>query len=1726
MVSNEERGDANWRTTQSGAEARRGTGKVQCGLLPLLAAALLGLAGLPAKVLAQQALVSNLGQADFANPSLIASLFGGLDHAQQFTTGGNSAGYRLNSVEIEFNRLDAGVPFTVSIRANASGAPGTVVGTLRNPAYTAFTSDTVLTFTAAGSGIALAANTSYFLVLDVTGDIGSNFASWRVTTSMNEDSGAASGWSIANLHRFRWNTDGAQWTNNLVRSSLKIRINGAAVTLPTVTIAGVASPVTEGAAARFTISRTGATTAALAVSLTVADASGSDFVATGNEGADTVTIAAGQASVAYSVATVADNTNEANGDVTVTLTAGTGYTLGTSSAATVTVADDDTPEVLIVESDGGTSVGENGGGDTYTVRLATEPGHNVTITVSSATDSAATVNKAAGSAGKTQTLTFTPSGAGAWNVAQTITVTGVNNSRDDVGNQRSSVITHTAASSDTDYNGISIGSVTVTVTDDDTPVLTVAAQGATTRIDEGATATIIVTSDIPVDGSINHGQPTVSARGSVSASATTISGGGSSNSYTVTATGNNLDEPDWSLTTRIAAGSGYTLGAPGSVVLAVRDDDPTIVSLAGGGSLFEGETAVFTVTLGRALVAGEIIDVPLAVSGANVTVGDWNLALQSGAGLNEGVALSGAATATPQLRFDGTGARLATLALTAAAGSGGKTLRVELGPDGAGINGFDRTSLGSNVGGGADPHATARGFNLVVTANTVINERDFIVFSPARSEVSGQTLPEGAQRTFSVHRIAYKPDGTGLHLPNAWGFRLCFTGTATPGADYQLWHNGRLVRLNQDGCTRTNNAADGTARTAGSSRARFNITILPDDLDELEESVIVTLSQTVNSGVSSEGLSETRFTIAEAPLIDKVRHYTTELAQGWGHVLRWRRVLHALSGGTEGEGPAMTAAEAQGYADQGWARWVPVVVALAAREGATQQAQQAPAENQDDVAAAAEAEAEAKTEVEAETEVETETEVAAEADPYADLIAAVRGYALETDEGPEHVRRWQRVLKALGETDVAFVELEPMTTAEAQGYAGRGWSRWDPVAAALAAREGGAAQQATPSPAPASTEPTVSVDDAEVREGHAAAFTVRLSAPAPVLIYVFAKTRESMPVSAEEGVDYRAKSAAAVFRKGDVEQQILVATINDAHDDSGETFELVLTRVSDGAALADAVGVGMITNDDPLPAAHLARFGRTVAEHALGGIAGRLAAPRTPGLRGVFAGRAFSAAAVKPVSGGVAPLTIGATNGPDGFHTPGGGVGVKPLLGRSTLAGDSHSAAAHSLDVRLLDARLLDSRPPGDGTSMTARAALLGSSFTLTRAADRAAGSLAFWGRAAQSHFDGVDRGHGTDVTLNGKVTTVMLGADYARGDWLVGLTLTETAAAGGYRAAAGNLCKDEVVAVGDTTGSTSELCATADPDTAVGAGAGEVKSALTAVVPYATRRVAERLTLWGATGYGRGAVTLMPGAAATLTADTDWVLAAAGLRGDLLAPVGPGPVLALTSDALWTRTTSAATRGLLASASAVTRLRLGLEGSWVLDFAGTRRVTPNLAVGARHDGGDAETGFGVEFGGGVQWLEPRLGLTLDISARTLLTHEDGDLKDRGISAVLTFDPAPGTPFGPRLSLRHDLGGPAYGGLDALFRPETLQSRRGTHAAARWTLEAAYGLPALKGRFSSHPLAGVGRAAGVQDYHLGWQLAPAAAHAPDFSLSMRAVRRMRVQAEAEHGFELRFNWQW
>ena len=275
----------------------------------------------------------------------------------------------------------------------------------------------------------------------------------------------------------------------------------------------------------------------------------------------------------------------------------------------------------------------------------------------------------------------------------------------------------------------------------------------------------------------------------------------------------------------------------------------------------------------------------------------------------------------------------------------------------------------------------------------------------------------------------------------------------------------------------------------------------------------------------------------------------------------------------------------------------------------------------------------------------------------------------------------------------------------------------------------------------------------------------------------------------------------------------------------------------------------------------------------------------------------------------------------------------------------------------------------------------------------------------------------------------------------------------------------------------------------------------MTALTPWAGYAVTEWLSVWGAAGYGAGELKLTPEGQAALKTDLGMTLAAAGARGTLID--GDGPKLDAVTDARWVRTTTARVSssaasdgGNLASASAeVTRLRLGLEGSWPLaldegTFGKGATVTPRLALGVRHDGGDAETGFGADIGGGVALAAPAHGLTLSLEGRGVLTHETAGLRDRGVAGTLAWNPPPAG-RGPQLTLTLSIGAGASGSKDALLSRTTLEGLAANdNGGGRRRLEArfGYGIGMFEGRFTMTPEIGLGLSQAGRDYSLGWRL--------------------------------------
>ncbi|MYD34126.1 MAG: S8 family serine peptidase [Acidimicrobiales bacterium] len=156
---------------------------------------------------------------------------------------------------------------------------------------------------------------------------------------------------------------------NVVRA-WKLIIYGHNPTTPKLSVQA-GSAVTEGTAASFTINASQAPTSPVTIDYTVTASGG--FVAAGNLGAKQATLAANATSVTVTVPTAGDCVDEPAGSVTVTVDAGSGYTVsGTAGAGTVAVSDDDATSVTLSAPDRLASEGDSAA--TATLRLTLNRG--------------------------------------------------------------------------------------------------------------------------------------------------------------------------------------------------------------------------------------------------------------------------------------------------------------------------------------------------------------------------------------------------------------------------------------------------------------------------------------------------------------------------------------------------------------------------------------------------------------------------------------------------------------------------------------------------------------------------------------------------------------------------------------------------------------------------------------------------------------------------------------------------------------------------------------------------------------------------------------------------------------------------------------------------------------------------------------------------------------------------------------------------------------------------------------------------------------------------------------------------------------------------------------------------------------------------------------------------------------------------------------------------------
>ena len=324
----------------------------------------------------------------------------------------------------------------------------------------------------------------------------------------------------------------------------------AALALSAATLA-----VTEGGSKSYTVAL--ATQPSGDVTVTIGGTSGTDlavdkssltFTTSGWSTAQTVTVSAGQDA-------------DAVGDsATLTHVAAGGDYGSVSKDLAVTVTDDDTAALAL--SAAMLAVTE-GGSNSYTVALATQPSGDVTVTIGGTSGTDLAVDKSS--------LTFTTSG---WSTAQTVTVSAGQDA-DAVGD--SATLTHVAAGGD--YGSVS-EDLAVTVTDDDTVGLELSVATLPVIEGESATYTVALATQPSGDVTVTIGGTTGTDLGVDKSSLTfTTSGWSTAQTVTVSAAEDNDTSADRATLTHTASGGDYGSVSKALPVTVTDDDTATTQDL-------------------------------------------------------------------------------------------------------------------------------------------------------------------------------------------------------------------------------------------------------------------------------------------------------------------------------------------------------------------------------------------------------------------------------------------------------------------------------------------------------------------------------------------------------------------------------------------------------------------------------------------------------------------------------------------------------------------------------------------------------------------------------------------------------------------------------------------------------------------------------------------------------------------------------------------------------------------------------------------------------------------------------------------------------------------------------------------------------------------------------------------------------------------------------------------
>ncbi len=657
---------------------------------------------------------------------------------------------------------------------------------------------------------------------------------------------------------------------------------------PSVSISVAPASVAEDGATNlvFTVTRSLNLSSATVVNLTAAGTatSGTDYTGF----TPTVTIPAGATTATITIDPTVDATIEPDETVTLIIGAGAGYTVGTPSNAVGTILNDDVPSVSIAVAPA--SVAEDGAPNLiYTVTLSGAANNSITVNITTG----GTATSGTDYTGGVATLTI-PTG----NTTGTITI---NPTADATIEADETVILTVAAG--TGYTVGAPASATGTILNDDVPSVSIAVAPASVTEDGApnliytvtlsAAALSATTVNITTGGTATSG---IDYTGGVAT--LTIPAGNTTGTITINPTTDGTIEADETVILTVAAGTGYTVGAPASATGTILNDDVPSVSIAvAPASVLEdgAPNLIYTVTLNQAALTPTSVNFtvggtatsgtdyaavtsPLVIPAGNTTgtitvnptadvtiEADETVILTLAAGTGYTVGVPASATGTilnddlPNLTINdvtvsegnaGTANFTFTVSLSAPAGPGGVTFDIATanGTATAGVDYVANTLTGQTIPAGSSTYT----FTVQVNGDT-LNEPSETFFVNV-TNVTGAVVVDGQ----GLGTITNDDPLPSLSINNA----TVIEGNAgTVNATFTVTlstASGQIVTVNYA-------TADGTATapsdytstsgtltfTPGQTSKTVNVAVNGDTVPEANETFTVALSAASNATIAT-----------------------------------------------------------------------------------------------------------------------------------------------------------------------------------------------------------------------------------------------------------------------------------------------------------------------------------------------------------------------------------------------------------------------------------------------------------------------------------------------------------------------------------------------------------------------------------------------------------------------------------------------------------------------------------------------------------------------------------------------------------------------------------------------------------------------------------------------------------------------------------------------------------